>query len=50
MKKFINYHTTGWSRLDAVLQAASCGVAVLGAMCLVAALIVLLELAEVLPK
>lgn len=37
-------------RLDAVLNAASYGVAVLSAMCLAAALIVLLGLAGVLPK
>jgi hypothetical protein len=49
MKKFIDYRT-GWSRLDTVLKAISHGVAVLGAMCLVAALIVLLGLAGVLPK
>lgn len=33
---------TGCDRLDALLNAASHGVAVLGAMCLVAALVVLL--------
>lgn len=49
MKKLIN-DRTGWSRLDSVLQALSHGVAVLGAMCLVAALVVLLGLAGVLPK
>lgn len=49
MKKPIDYRT-GWSRLDSVLQAISHGVAVLGAMCLAAALIVVLGLAGVLPK
>lgn len=43
-------YRTSYKRLDRVLQAISHGVAVLGAMCLAAALIVLLGVAGVLPK